>query len=220
LLHALPLLEKIENMESGEGGRVEIDTSAPFGSVKEAVMLFGERVLAGEVYANPNRKEHERPSLGSVIAELEDTKQNLEKANEERSKMVSCLTSLAEELERTKMELKQLKAGEHERKVKDIEIEEDVKFVEKADQVGAESPTGGREVEFQKRRYVTFANPPSLTRVLNAEEQLLERQFSAAKENAPGKKKKKSFVPWIAALFTGKKDRRQGSAAFGRTGGL
>ncbi|KAJ8511305.1 hypothetical protein OPV22_001739 [Ensete ventricosum] len=215
-------------MESGEGGRVEIDTSAPFGSVKEAVMLFGERVLAGEVYANrlneiraaANRKEHERPSLGSVMAELEDTKQNLEKANEERSKMVSCLTSLAEELERTKMELKQLKAGEHERKVKDIEIEEDVKFVEKADQVGAESPTGGREVEFQKRRYVTFANPPSLTRVLNAEEQLLERQFSAAKENAPGKKKKKSFVPWIAALFTGKKDRRQGSAAFGRTGGL
>ncbi|XP_065030308.1 WEB family protein At2g17940-like [Musa acuminata AAA Group] len=214
-------------MESGEGGRVEIDTSAPFGSVKEAVMLFGERVLAGEVYANrlneiraaANRKENERPSLGSMIAELEDTKQNLEKAKEERSKMVSCLTSLAEELERTKMELKQLKAGEHERKVKDIEIE-DVKFVEKADQVGVATPSGGRELEFQKRRYVTFANPPSLARVLSAEEQVLERQFSVAKENAPGKKKKKSFMPWIAALFTGKKDRRQGSAAFGRTGGL
>ncbi|CAK9148281.1 unnamed protein product [Ilex paraguariensis] len=186
----------------------EIDTRAPFRSVKEAVMLFGERVLAGEVYANKlkemqneaseNEQAHSR--LGTVTAELEETKQSLQKAQEESMLMATCLSALQEELEQTKIELQQLKEREFAKQGMESEIE-DLKFVEDSPKFHVKTRTSDEGAEFQKKRYVTFANPPSLTQVImpQAAEAVLERHPSLKK------KKKKPLIPMIGGIFSKKK---------------
>ncbi|XP_043711470.1 WEB family protein At1g75720-like [Telopea speciosissima] len=191
--------------------KAEIDTRAPFRSVKEAVMLFGERVLAGEVYAKQLKEirageiSHGKSKLGTVTAELEETKQSLQKAREEGMMMANCLSSLREELEKTKRELQQMKAKEAQKQPIYSEME-DIKFVENAITIEVETPTILKEEgpELQKRRYVKFASPPSLAQVVNPEGgEVLQRQTSSLK------KKKKPIIPLIGVIFSKKKGTHQ-----------
>ncbi|XP_058098820.1 WEB family protein At1g75720-like [Magnolia sinica] len=209
-------------MESEEGivtvRRAEIDTRAPFQSVKEAVALFGERVLAGEVYANklkemrgaPGGTSHGPSKLGTVTAELKETKENLKKAKEEGEQLANCLTSLKEELEQTRRELQRLKSKESEKQPITFDSEiEDLKFVENTTQIEVQVPTVEDEgTEFQRRRYVKFADTPSFAQILNTEGggQVLERYPSLKK------KKKKPLIPLIAGIFSKKKGFQEASS--------
>ncbi|KAM1156199.1 hypothetical protein ACFX13_027579 [Malus domestica] len=186
-------------------GRAEIDTRAPFRSVKEAVMLFGERVLVGEIYAN---KLKEIGAAGSndtngqaapsrievLMAELEETKKSLQKVREENNLMAYSIKSLREDLEHSKQELhKYLKAREFDDQKHrvDPEIEEDFKFIATRDTKFETKKMLSQEAEefVQKERHVKFASPPSLAQVIVNKEGSHEGYENPSSVRKPNKKK-------------------------------
>ncbi|KMS97676.1 hypothetical protein BVRB_5g124810 [Beta vulgaris subsp. vulgaris] len=210
--------------------RAEIDTRAPFRSVKEAVSLFGERVLAGEVYAGKlremdknasNQKEEGNLEISIMTNELEETKESLQKAKEETIVMATCLSSLEEELEKTKRELQELKLErESEKQMMEFEME-DLKFVEDNPPITTTSLQRIREserlnngnlggmVEFENRRYVSFAKAP-FSEVVAPDRKsgpFLERHASLKK------KKRQPLIPLIGSIFNRKKKNSEVASA-------
>ncbi|GJV68867.1 hypothetical protein Tco_1484376 [Tanacetum coccineum] len=177
-------------------GRVEIDSRQPFKSVKEAVMLFGEKVLANEVYGHRLKEtgsldKETKQHVTKVAHEDENTG---EKSKNERKIMAYYLKSLTQQLEETKSELNQLKSsrGPNSSDYSPVYPEvEEIKCIENPKPTPMKAP-----VEDNNEPNDDNMLP---TKVVTEVPKMQEKSGSSLKNK---KAKKKTLIPLLSGLFS------------------
>lgn len=141
--------------------------------------------------------------ITALKVELEETKQSLQKAREENNELANRLESLRLELEQTKRELNILKKRESRKDPFNHAIE-DLKFVENSKDLEIKTQAG--RIEFEKKRIVRFASPPSLAQVIASDDggRALEKPNSLRKKG-----KKKPLELLIGAIFSKKRENEE-----------
>ncbi|KAI4296196.1 hypothetical protein L6164_036172 [Bauhinia variegata] len=170
-----------------------VDTSRPFSSVKEAVAIFGERFLAGEIYPpkpfmdiTTKQDTHSQMFSPSPMKPKEDNDNNNNK-----SAFSDTLKKLEAELEETKVELKLIKEREGETKVAlatlNAELHKNISKLVQADQI--------RDNNEEKKRDQLIKDSQTLAQIMSLGENYGKRKVM----------KKKPIIPLVGDLFSKKK---------------
>ncbi|XP_030539376.1 WEB family protein At2g17940 [Rhodamnia argentea] len=200
-----------------------VDTSRAFSSVKQAVAIFGERLLAGDMHSP---KPHNSPkpevdtswsfSTPSPMGQLPPR----EEAEGEQHALSNSLKKLEAELAETKLELKLLKERESETEVAlaslNAELHKNMSRLARAEAAAAakaaatrrsidfERGTGADAMEEQEKMsemVIRMENSPTLAQILSISE--MGDYSGCVKEKKM--MKKKPIIPLVGDWFSRKK---------------
>ncbi|KAK2966089.1 hypothetical protein RJ640_025585 [Escallonia rubra] len=177
--------------------RSNVDTSRPFRSVKEAVAVFGERILTGEIYSPKPftfSKQDTSPTFSPSPQIFRDR---------DDPQLEETLKKLEAELEETKTELKLLKERESETEVAlaslNAELHKNMSKMAKAEAAAAAAA---------KASVTRVDSSPTLAQILSvAEKEVL--LYGEGRKKEKKIMKLKPIIPMVGDLFR----RKKGSSA-------
>jgi hypothetical protein len=199
-----------------------VDTSRPFRSVKEAVAIFGKRILVGEIYSskpyyNPPGEENISWRFLSPSPSYRSPKED---HHHEQNEVFGALMKLEAELKETKTELKLLKGRESETEIAlaslNAELHKNMSKLARAEAAAAKEAVEMRAVSFEREKkedlllkeeermrelMIRMENSPTLAQILSLGE---EKGCFRGKEERKAMKKK-PIVPLVGDLFFKKK---------------
>ncbi|KAI4298954.1 hypothetical protein L6164_032459 [Bauhinia variegata] len=196
-----------------------VDTSRPFSSVKEAVAVFGERLLVGEIYSPKPSSEiatniYSTPKLDSTSCRFSTPSPvKAKEENDNNNAVFDTLKKLEVELEETKAELKLLKERGSETEVAlatlNAELHKNMSKLAQAEAAAAgkaaaaaakdgKGGDGVREEEMKRELRKRMEDSKTLAQILSHGEKEGKRKVV----------KKKPLIPLVGDLFS----RKKGSA--------
>ncbi|XAR49358.1 hypothetical protein NMG60_11032538 [Bertholletia excelsa] len=192
-----------------------VDTSRPFRSVKEAVAIFGERLLAGDLYSSP-KPFFITTSTATTPRQYSPWKfspssieaKHYEEEEQGRTDLHETVKKLQAELEETKAELRLLKKREEETEVAlaslNAELHRNMSKVARAEAAAAAAAAAAAREEEKKRDLAVrmAQDSPTLAKILSLGQEE-ESLLGMRKERK--KMKKKPIVPLLGDLFSRKK---------------